>query len=645
MIILRNKLLWCFIFICLIFFSKERPIFSVENSQAATTSRVIRVGIYENKPKIFRDENGKVTGLYGDLLEYIAKQEDWQMAYVDGTFDEGLSRLETGEIDMMVDVALSDERIKKYDFNQETVFGSWGVLYVRKNSDINSYIDLNNKKIAILKSSIYRIGNDSIEKYIKAFNLKINFVERNEYSQVFDLLSKGEVDAAIVSRISGLTAEKTFTNLKATDIIFSPTELRFALTKGDLDNAYIIERLDFWIKRLRDGYQGIYEQILKKNGLSDFREKVMITPSWVYPSVVGGVIALLIAGIIIFGFNRARNIAARLLAKKDWYLRKVIGNVPVIISALDKNGTVIFSEGKNRDQSGFELFNNNETIARNIQKVWLGQEVIFEIEIEGRIYKILSYPVLQKGRIVEATLVSIDITEESLLNKSKKEFIYIVQHQLRTPPTIIKWGLDILEPKVMECFDEDEKKNWKMIDTANKRMINLANIISRISEMESGLFPSNPETFDLLELIEEIIREFNKIIKERKLKINTRFDGKKKVLMDKTIMDIVVQTLISNAIHYTAENGFVNISIIDNDNSLIVKVEDNGFGISGEIKDKIYAPFSRGVEASRMYPEGVGVGLYTTKVLLDNINGKIWYESKIGKGSTFFVEIPKNDSN
>ena len=87
-------------------------------------NRVVRVGVYENAPKVFTSESGKPSGIFIDIIEYIAKQEDWDLEYVTGTWIEGLDRLDRGEIDLMPDVAFTAERDKKFPFHKIQVLSS-----------------------------------------------------------------------------------------------------------------------------------------------------------------------------------------------------------------------------------------------------------------------------------------------------------------------------------------------------------------------------------------------------------------------------------------------------------------------------------------------------------------------------------------
>lgn len=272
--------------------------------------RAVRVGVYDNPPKIYLDEQGKASGVFADILSVIALKENWQLEFVPGTFQEGLERVRTGKIDLMVDVAVNDERLKTYDLTKETVLSSWGQVYVHSRSDIDSIQDLDGKSVAILKSSVYLEGTGGVKEFAGAFHLHINYVELSEYDEVFKQLAEKKVDAAVVSRISGLTAEAKYEDIKPTTIIFKPTELRFALTKGDPDSAYLIEKLDFWVEKLRDGYGGVYQTILEKNNLLGLTSEVKVTPAWVLPLILIAYAAVAISWvitiIILFLYRRAR---------------------------------------------------------------------------------------------------------------------------------------------------------------------------------------------------------------------------------------------------------------------------------------------------------------------------------------------------
>lgn len=100
---------------------------------SADAAKMVRVGVYDNKPLVFIDDDGKPQGIFIDLLEHVASKEHWDLKYTPGTWSECLERLESGEIDLMTAIAYSKERGKKYNFTYETVITNWGQVFVQKN--------------------------------------------------------------------------------------------------------------------------------------------------------------------------------------------------------------------------------------------------------------------------------------------------------------------------------------------------------------------------------------------------------------------------------------------------------------------------------------------------------------------------------
>jgi hypothetical protein len=97
----------------------------------ATAQITIRTGIYDNPPRATLDEQGKPSGLFPELLDYIASKEGWTIEYVPGSRTECMMRLKQGELDLMLNVAITEPRPDEYEFNNETVFVDWGTVYTR----------------------------------------------------------------------------------------------------------------------------------------------------------------------------------------------------------------------------------------------------------------------------------------------------------------------------------------------------------------------------------------------------------------------------------------------------------------------------------------------------------------------------------
>ncbi|MFC2068979.1 PAS domain S-box protein [Chloroflexota bacterium] len=223
---------------------------------------IIRVGAYENHPKIYTDSEGNIAGIFPDILTYIASQEEWQLEYVHGTWTECLERLETNEIDLMVDVGFSEERAEKYNFTKETVFVNWGVIYSREGLDVQSFADLQGKRMAVMQGSIHYTGKDGIKNLAERFDVNPVYVEVNDYYQVFELLDNEEVDAGVVNRIFGSLQESTY-DVVRTALFFNPAELRFAMPRDSTIGEYLAGRIDYHMVELKNDPDSIYHQSLE----------------------------------------------------------------------------------------------------------------------------------------------------------------------------------------------------------------------------------------------------------------------------------------------------------------------------------------------------------------------------------------------
>jgi PAS domain S-box-containing protein len=235
----------------------------------------VRVGIYQNEPKVFVDSTGKAQGVFVDIIEYIAAEEGWTLEYVLGTWDEGLSQLVAGEIDLMVDVAYSQERIKKFSFQKHTVLSNWAQVYVSKGSDIQSILDLEGKNVAGLKGDM---SYERLVSTVKQFGITCHFVEADEFLEIFEFVDNGTADAGIISHMFGLKHEHDFDVVKS-PIIFNPMELRYATAKGQ--NTELLEAIDRYLVAMKSDSSSVYHRSINKWIATDLGSRDYV-PNWVW---------------------------------------------------------------------------------------------------------------------------------------------------------------------------------------------------------------------------------------------------------------------------------------------------------------------------------------------------------------------------
>ncbi len=232
----------------------------------------VRVGVYENPPKVFTSPSGKPAGIFIDILEYISERENWHLKYIPGTWAEGLNSLEKGEIDLFPDVAHSPEREKKFTFHQVPVLSSWFQVYAPKESGIKSIIDLDGKRVAVLEHSIQ---HDVFKDLIKSFGFSVQLILMSDYKRLFETVGNGEADAVISHRFHYLNFAKSF-GLEDTAVIFHPTALFFAAPKDK--SKKLLDTIDDYLSKMKKDSNSFYYKSLKKWIAEEAKFKI---PYWV----------------------------------------------------------------------------------------------------------------------------------------------------------------------------------------------------------------------------------------------------------------------------------------------------------------------------------------------------------------------------
>lgn len=245
--------------------------------------------------------------------------------------------------------------------------------------------------------------------------------------------------------------------------------------------------------------------------------------------------------------------------------------------------------------------------------------------------------------LIRATLREIKRREEAeKLSQAKSEFLSIVSHQLRTPLTVIKGYLSMILEEGYGSLSEKLKKVIENIYVSNERLIKLVNDFLNATRVETGKMELELERVDLEELIESQIKELEIKSKEKGIYLNFEKPKEKvpQVFVDKEKIGQVILNLIDNAIKYTHSGG-ITVSLEKLKDSVRIKIKDTGEGMTKKEIEKLFESFSRGTAGMKFYTEGTGLGLYISKKLVELHKGKIWAESEgIGKGSTFYVELP-----
>ena len=263
-------------------------------TQPTQPTPTVRACAYENAPKIYTDESGTVTGFWPDLLNAIAAKEGWTLSWQHGSWDDCLGWLKENQVDVVPDMGWTEARSQIYDFSAETVLTSWTRLYVPAGSQVSSILDLEGKRIAGLKGSFNMDGPEGIKDLVGKFGLHATFVEMENYTQVFEALDKGTVDAGITNKDFGNLNEANY-HVVRTSILFQPARIQFAFTQDAGLTPYLIERIDADMQAYKTDPNSIYFSALDQYlGASAMDPGDQTIPGWLRTLGLGGI------GLILF---------------------------------------------------------------------------------------------------------------------------------------------------------------------------------------------------------------------------------------------------------------------------------------------------------------------------------------------------------
>ncbi len=226
-------------------------------------------------------------------------------------------------------------------------------------------------------------------------------------------------------------------------------------------------------------------------------------------------------------------------------------------------------------------------------------------------------------------------------SRMKTEFIDIISHQLRSPLVNLKYSLEVLISKKHGKISKKELEYFKILDENIKIMGNLINNLLLISRIESGKLPFKKQEFSLSELTKEIILKFKPFSEASNVKIKLK--AKKnlpKVFADPFWLRQIIKNLLDNAIRYIKQKGEVEVKISSKPKKLYFKISDTGVGIPKSEQKYIFQKFFRSKNILKYQTRGSGLGLYISKSILELMGGKIWFESKERKGTTFYFMLP-----
>ncbi|MCJ0824533.1 EAL domain-containing protein [Luteimonas sp. 50] len=290
---------------------------------------VLRVGVYENPPKIYTDGQGRPAGLFVELLDAIAREEGWQLAYRQCEWNDCLHQLQAGQLDLMPDVAYSAERSRQFDFHAIPVTYSWSQVFAHSGIELQGMADLSRLRVALLQGSVQE---QELHDVLAGLQVPWTPVETATYAAAFDAVRTGKADVAVANSFFGRRSARAY-GLVETPVVFSPATLYYATPKGT--HARELARIDAWIARWHDDSRSVY---FKAMGRALAPIPTTVVPQWLGPALVA------VAGLFLalIGFAIALRWRVRLASSEAEgaraRLEQVLDASPVVLFLAQQQG-------------------------------------------------------------------------------------------------------------------------------------------------------------------------------------------------------------------------------------------------------------------------------------------------------------------
>ena len=254
----------------------------------------------------------------------------------------------------------------------------------------------------------------------------------------------------------------------------------------------------------------------------------------------------------------------------------------------------------------------------------------------------------EQGKLLGQIMVLRNVTDERKEEMVKRNFLNLISHKLRNPLTTILGYLPFLQEK-MKVLGDSEKEVLGVIEREGLILSSHVDKLLMFTMLEHEYLEMEREKVNLKSLVETALEMIDTLIKvnQAEVEMDIKLDDIGQVYVDKSKIQDVIENLVENGIKFNdKKEKQVRISgrILD-DKFIQIEIADNGPGIPSEEHEKIFQKFYQVEEYFTGKVEGIGLGLPLAKRLVEAHGGKIWVESKLGEGSTFYFTLPKTRSD
>jgi len=616
---------------------------------AQTQKNTLIVGSEQDFPPFATGLTDETAGGFTvELWKAVAAEADLNYSIRVRPFHQLLEEFKTGKIDVLINLAVSEQRHEFADFTVPHVVVH-GAIFVRKGeTSIRSENDFSGKSIIVLSA-------DLAHDYALSKGWEKQLVLVNTAEEGLGLLASGQHGAMLLSKLTGMQTieSRGLNNIEAlkTKAGFSQ-KFSFALQKGQADLLHKINE-GLAVTKANGVYNTNYE---KWFGIYDVKEITFLDfIKYLIP------ILIIFISILIYSLN---------LTKRENEDKKALFHMnPNAIIVIDNNGKVSLI-----NPAFGKMFNTNESTLigltelefdRFIQAKCTGVDpylatsnlpIIADLKAKQTVASInnleLTFTIQSESikviarSYVDCNITRIsriihfqDITERSHVDRMKSEFIATATHELRTPMTSIFGCTELL--KNMPFDAETQKEMITIIYEQSKAMIDLLNDLLNMAKMEAQaanlyqmtLQPIGPILKSLTDTL--ITPDHNKVVLEMSPNLP-------EINIDKIRIEQAIKNCLSNAYKFSPNNGEINMQVSEVMREgmphVLIAIQDHGIGMTPEQLKRVYERFYRADQSGRV--PGAGLGMAIMKDIVTHHGGSIEMESEYGVGTKVMLYLP-----
>ncbi|MBD2777425.1 hybrid sensor histidine kinase/response regulator [Iningainema tapete] len=285
-----------------------------------------------------------------------------------------------------------------------------------------------------------------------------------------------------------------------------------------------------------------------------------------------------------------------------------------------------------------------EAVRQGAQDYLVKRQVNPEVLIRSLRYAIERKQVLESLRAVNQNLEirveerTAELVKVQEINQFKTEFVSMLSHDIRNPLNTILLVAGLLQNSGDKLPQEKKLSHFQLMRSAIKNMAQLLDEVSFIGKADSGKLQCEYELIDLEAFCRQLVEEAQLSTGEKHLNIVFSCFGVGEALCDESLLRHILSNLLSNAIKYSLPNSTVLFELISQDKRVIFRIQDEGIGIPEEDRQRLFQPFHRATNVSRI--PGTGLGLAIVKKCVEAHGGEISFHSEVGVGTTFTVTLP-----